>query len=80
MLEDPNTGVKVFESAAVSEYLLRKYDQDRTLGPIEASPGKAEELDEKKRQELEQERAEYDTWIHVLVAGLAAQVWDVLRD
>lgn len=38
-LEDPNTGVKIFESGAIIEYLLETYDKDHELHSA-ASPAK----------------------------------------
>lgn len=30
-IEDPNTGVKLWESGAIIEYLIEKYDQDHKI-------------------------------------------------
>jgi glutathione S-transferase len=72
VLEDPNTGVHIFESGAIMEYLLRRYDIEGAFSAPDATSQTGGNETEKERQEREQERADYDTWTHIAVAGLAA--------
>lgn len=51
-LEDPNTGVVSWESAAIINYLLRVYDKQNKYGA-----GKSE-----------QEQVDYEKWISVLIS------------
>ncbi|KAI9828673.1 MAG: hypothetical protein M1832_001776 [Thelocarpon impressellum] len=53
-LEDPNTGVTVWESAACISYLLRVYDKGNLLGP----------------RGSEQDRVAFDIWIALLITTL----------
>ena len=54
-VEDPNTGVVSWESAAIVSYLLRVYDKENKLGP---------------RDNSEQDRVDFDKWISVLISTL----------
>ena len=55
-LEDPNTGVTVWESGAIMNYLRRRYDQTGALGPNETS---------------EQAKVDFDKWEYFLLTTLA---------
>ncbi|KAK5310505.1 hypothetical protein LTR70_009430, partial [Exophiala xenobiotica] len=54
-LEDPNTGIVAWESGAVMNYILRRYDQDNQLGP---------------RGSSEQDLIDYDKWTLFLLTTL----------
>jgi glutathione S-transferase len=55
VIEDQNTDTVVWESGAVLEYILRKYDVTNTFG---SQPG-------------DQARAEFDSWNHHILTTLA---------
>lgn len=55
VIEDQNTDAVVWESGAVLEYILRKYDVENTFGP----------------QPTDQARAEFDSWNHHILTTLA---------
>lgn len=55
-LEDPKTGVTVWESGAIMNYLRRNYDQLGTLGPNGSS---------------EQSKVDFDKWEYFLLTTLA---------
>ena len=55
-LQDPNTGVISWESAAVVSYLLRIYDKEAKLGP---GPS-------------EQEKVDFDKWTSFLISTLVS--------
>ena len=54
-LEDPNTGVIVWESGAIINYLRRKYDEANILGPKGSS---------------EQDRVDLEQWEYLLLTTL----------
>lgn len=56
VLQDPNTGVTVWESGAIINYLKRQYDQGNVLGPKDDSL---------------QSRADVEIWEHLLVTTIA---------
>jgi glutathione S-transferase len=56
--------ITLFESGAIVEYLLEKYDEGRALAPAPATP----------------ERAEYLQWFHFGEASLAAHVSEIVRE
>ena len=45
-VQDPNTGVLVWESGAIINYLKRQYDRDGILGPKDPSPQALAELEQ----------------------------------
>ena len=55
VIEDPNTDTVVWESGAVLEYILHKYDAENTFGP----------------RPIDQARAEFDSWNHHILTTLA---------
>jgi glutathione S-transferase len=61
VLEDPNTGVLVWESGAVLEYVLRTYGQGSMLGP-ESAP---------------QSQADFDQWNHHVLTTLAPAIGEM---
>ncbi|KAK5173513.1 uncharacterized protein LTR77_002194 [Saxophila tyrrhenica] len=61
-LEDPNTGVVSWESAAVMSYLLRVYDKTNKLGP---------------RGDTEQARVDFDKWTSFLISTLGPMMGQV---
>ena len=53
VIEDPNTGVKVWESGAIINYLKRQYDSSNVLGPRGSSL---------------KDQADLEKWEHLLVS------------
>ena len=45
-VQDPNTGVLVWESGAIINYLKRQYDTDRILGPKDPNPQAQADLEQ----------------------------------
>lgn len=54
-LEDPNTGVVVWESGAIMNYVKRQYDKDNILGPNGSTP---------------QDQADLEQWEYLLLTTL----------
>ena len=55
-LQDPNTGLVIFESGAIMNYILRKYDTSGLLGP---------------NGDSDVAKIEYDKWEYFLATSLA---------